>query len=370
MRFPIVKGITYNTVGLNYIKKNCRVKLDDIDGIERYVNGELNDKERKIVESLFIDGETNIYLRDRINKDWDLMLQNTELKDVNTKHILGRIHRVIHEEETNKKNKPLRKILQVYMRVAAILMIPLLLAGSLIYYYVYDKYLKNTGEEVITTIFAPYGSRVSFNLPDGTIGMLNSGSSLTYRLPFSHNRNVKMEGEGWFEVNRDENHPFEISAGNSKIKVLGTSFNVSAYPAENYVEVVLLQGEVEFLDTVGKEKETILPSERLVFRNGNISKSVTDPSKYSSWTEGKLIFRGDGMAEVARRIERWYNVKVKLADSELEKYSFHATFEDDKLDDLLRLLSMTSPIKYKIAPSKILTDGTYEKEVVTIFLRN
>ena len=54
----------------------------------------------------------------------------------------------------------------------------------------------------------------------------------------------------------------------------------------------------------------ILPSERLIFQNGNISKSVTDPEKYNAWTEGKLVFRGDPMAEVARRIERWYNVKI------------------------------------------------------------
>ena len=66
---------------------------------------------------------------------------------------------------------------------------------------------------------------------------------------------------------------------------------------------------------------------------------------------GKLVFRGDRMLEVARRIERWYNVDVNIADKELEKYSFRGTFQDDKLDDVLRLLSMTSPIKYEITPT-------------------
>jgi len=75
------------------------------------------------------------------------------------------------------------------------------------------------------------------------------------------------------------------------------------------------------------------------------------------------------MVEVARRIERWYNVKVILADKELEKYSFRGTFEDDKLEDVFRLLAMTSPIKYKITPRTLLPDGSYEKEIVTVSLK-
>jgi ferric-dicitrate binding protein FerR (iron transport regulator) len=126
---------------------------------------------------------------------------------------------------------------------------------------------------------------------------------------------------------------------------------------------------VEFQDNKGDEMVTMLPSERLVFHNGKICKSVTDPAKYNAWTGGKLVFRGDPMVEVARRIERWYNVKVELADKEIEKYSFRATFEDDKLEDVLHLLSMTSPIKYHITPRKLLADGTYEKEKVTIYLK-
>ncbi len=99
---------------------------------------------------------------------------------------------------------------------------------------------------VTSTIYAPFGARVSFSLPDGTTGMLNSGSKLSYSLPFKNNRQIKLEGEAWFEVRHDEEYPFEIRTGNSTLKVLGTSFNMSAYPDENYVEVVLQNGKVEF----------------------------------------------------------------------------------------------------------------------------
>lgn len=255
------------------------------------------------------------------------------------------------------------------MRVAAVMLLPLIVAGGLTYSYLSHKYPTGIEKEVISVIYAPLGSRVSFNLPDGTAGMLNSGSQLTYSIPFTNNRNVKLEGEAWFEVERDKDHPFKISAGNSIVKVLGTSFNMSAYPNENYIEVVLQDGEVEFLDDKGIERVSLLPSERLVLHNGEIKKSVTDPAKYSAWKEGMLVFRGDPMAEVARRIERWYNIKINIADKELEKYSFRGTFEDDKLEDVLRFLTMTSPIAYKVTPSKLMPDGTFKKEEVTIYKR-
>lgn len=343
------------------------MKQEDIDRIERYITGEADDKEREYVESLFINGESNLYLRNRINQDWDLMLRDAEQKDVHTRYILDRIHHVIRKEETNKNKRPLRKLLRVYMKAAAVLLIPLLFAGSLLYRYVSDKYLKNTGEEAITNIYAPYGSRVSFTLPDGTTGMLNSSSSLTYRLPFTKNRKVKLEGEAWFEVKKDDQSPFLVDAGNSVVCVLGTSFNISAYPNESYVEIVLADGEVEFRDNISGQIEIIKPSERLINKEGNINKSYVEPEKYSAWTEGKLIFKGDPMDEVARRIERWYNVKVIIADKELLKYSFRATFEDDRLEDVLRYLTMTSPISYRITPRTMLHDGSFNKEKIIIY---
>ena len=345
------------------------MKENDLDKIERYINGVADDNDKARVETLFLSGEDNHTLRNSLEKDWNIMLRDTSPSEVNLSHLLDRVHHIIRKNETLKRQKPLQKFIRIYMRAAAILLLPLLVAGGLAYSYFGNHGKTPIDRQVISTIYAPLGARVSFNLPDGTTGMLNSGSHLSYSLPFNNNREVSLEGEAWFEVCRDENHPFEIGTGNSTVKVLGTSFNVSAYPAENYVEVVLQQGKVEFQDNKGDEKVTMLPSERLVFQNGNISKSVTDPAKYNAWTEGKLVFRGDLMAEVARRIERWYNVKVELADKEIEKYSFRATFEDDKLKEVLRLLSMTSPIRYQITPRKLLADGTYEKEKITIYLK-
>ena len=346
------------------------MKENDLEKIERYIKGLTNDQENAWVESLFLDGENNYFLKNSLEKDWDAIVENTSISKVNLNHLLMEVHHIIRKNEILKNQRPLQKFIRIYMKTAAILLLPLLITGGLVFYYSGVHGLTKPDRESISTIYAPLGARVSFILPDSTTGMLNSGSSLSYSLPFNNNRHINLEGEAWFEVTRDEKNPFEIKTGNSTVKVLGTSFNLSAYPVENYVEVVLQKGRVDFKDNKGDKEMTVLPSERLVFENGDICKTVTDPAKYNSWTQGKLVFRNDPMSEVARRIERWYNAKVVLNDKELEKYSFRGTFQDDKLEDVLRFLSLTSPIKYKITPRLLLADGTYEKEIITICIKN
>ena len=252
------------------------------------------------------------------------------------------------------------------MKAAAILLLPLLIT-ALVYKFMESRPADD--QPVSASIYAPLGARVSFNLPDGTTGMLNSGSRLSYSLPFNSNRKVSLNGEAWFDVYHDEQHPFEITSGTSVVKVFGTRFNISAYPDESYVEVVLEEGKVSYKNQEVSEEFAMLPSERLIFKDGNISKSVADPGKYKAWTEGKLVFRGDPMGEVARRIERWYNVEVNIADKGLNKYSFRGIFLDDTLEDVLKYLSMTSPIRYSISPREMMQDGTFKKEEVTIYLK-
>jgi transmembrane sensor len=342
---------------------------EESEKIGRYIDGQADESEKTWVESQLMNGEDNSNLKHLLRDDWDNMLRESSPSGVNLDHILDYIHHLVRINESILRQRPGQKIIRIYMIIAAILLLPLLLTGGLLYSYLDNKDKIPTDQQVTTTIFAPLGARVSFNLPDGTTGMLNSGSRLSYSLPFKNNRHVMLEGEAWLDVTQNKEYPFEIKTGNSTVKVLGTIFNISAYPAENYVEVVLQQGKVEFLDYTGDVKATILPSERLTFKNGTITRTVTDPAKYNAWTEGKLVFRGDPMDEVARRIERWYNVQVVLGDKELEKYSFRATFEDDRLNDVLRFLSMTSPIGYRITPRKPQSDGSFGKEVVTFYLK-
>jgi ferric-dicitrate binding protein FerR (iron transport regulator) len=342
---------------------------NEIEQIERYINGTADAKEIAFIESLFSDGVNNLGLYDHLKEEWESGTSHEIPSDAVLNNMLDHVHHLIRNKENQRRNLFIPRFVRAFSKVAAVLLLPLLLAGGLTIGYLLQSPDATLEQSVSSVIHAPMGSRVSFNLPDGTKGWLNSGSSLTYSIPFNSKRNVALIGEAWFDVTHDQEHPFEISAGQSKVKVLGTSFNVSAYQDAQYIEVVLLQGKVEFYRDSQAEKISILPSQKLVYSNGKVVMTTTDPSKYEAWTEGKLVFRGDNMAEVARRIERWYNVKVILADQELERYSFRATFEDDSLEEVLRLLGLTSPIDYKIAPRVMKPDGTIDKVIVSLYRR-
>ncbi len=346
------------------------IQKSDIEKLERYSKGIVTEEEKKCIYSLFSENEDRREFREYILLEWEDYLREHEDDNYNLSYLLDRIHHKIHFNENLKKRTVVRKIYRWYSIVAAVLLIPLLIASAILFVNTERKEKLVTENPVKSTLFAPLGARISFSLPDGTQGWLNSGSSLEYSTPFNNNRQVTILGEAWFDVTHDATHPFEIFTGNSKVKVLGTKFNLNAYPEEKYVEVVLEEGKVQFSTPGLSAGVEMKPDERLVFKDGAVNIGTTDASKYSAWIEGKLVFRGDPMTEVTRQIERWYNVDVKLVDKELEKYVIRGTFQDDSLEEVLRYLCMTSPIRYRILDRKILDDGTLQKQKVLIYRKN
>ncbi len=343
------------------------INKNDIEKLKRFSEGLSNKEEEKYIYSLFSENEDNVEFKQRIQMEFNEYLKNHPNENHNLSYLLDRIHHTIHKNENRKKPTVVKLIYRWYSVAAAVLLIPLLIAGGIWFNGQNQQETFITESPVTSTLFAPLGSRIRFALPDGTMGWLNSGSSLEYQLPFSNNRQVAVKGEAWFDVAHDAIHPFEVAAGNSKIKVLGTKFNLNAYPEEKYVEVVLEQGKVEFSIPGNPTNVEMKPNERLVYSSGTINIKGTDSYKYSAWKEGKLVFRGDPMVEVARRIERWYNVDVVLVDKDIEKDVIRGTFQDDSLEDVFRYLCMTSPMRYRIVGRKMLDDGTFQKKKVLLY---
>lgn len=341
----------------------------DIEKLERFSKGLSNTEEEKSIRSFFLENEDNSEFKQQIRNNFDEYLKNNPDENHNLSYLLDRIHHIIHKNENQKKDKVVKRIYRWYSAAAAVLLIPLIIAGG---FWVSNQNQEETviaEAPVISTLFAPLGARISFSLPDGTQGWLNSGSSLEYSLPFNNNRQITILGEAWFDVAHDANHPFEIVAGESKVKVLGTKFNLNAYSEDKYIEVVLEEGKVEFSISGQSSAIEMKVDERLVYSNGAINIDKTDAAKYAAWKEGKLVFSGDSMTEVARRIARWYNVDVELADKELEKYVIRGTFQDDSLEEVFHYLCMTSPIRYRIQDGKMLADGTWQKQKILVYKR-
>ncbi|MEN8118549.1 MAG: FecR domain-containing protein [Bacteroidota bacterium] len=342
----------------------------DIEKLQRFSKGLSDAEEEKYIYSLFTENEGNREFKQHVQKEFNEYLKNNPDVNYNLSYLLDRIHHTIHNNENQKKITVVKKIYRWYSVAAAVLLIPVLIAGGI--WFTQQNHEEPTLAEspVTSTLFAPLGSRINFSLPDGTNGWLNSGSSLEYQLPFNSNRQIEILGEAWFDVAHDANHPFEITAGNSKVKVLGTKFNLNAYPEEKYMEVVLEEGKVQFSVSGHSSGIEMKPNERLILSDGAININVTDASKFTAWKEGKLVFRSDPMEEVARRIERWYNVDIQLVDEELKNHVFRGTFQDDSLEEVLHYLSMTSPIRYRIIERKLMDDGTVQKKKVLLYKKN
>lgn len=254
-----------------------------------------------------------------------------------------------------------------FRRAAAFLIVPLTLAFLA---YVYLTPRQHPEPISLAEIQCPLGVRTRFTLPDGTTGYLNSGSSLTYQVPFNDTRQVSLIGEAYFDVTKQHNTPFIVQTNNLNIKVLGTSFNVIAYLDEPSEEVILQTGKLEVLSKSGNQICQLNPDQKVLLKSENNSTTKSDviASQYTSWKEGRLIFRNEDMGQVARRLSRWYNAEIIITDSLLLSYTFYATFQDEQLDEVLKMLTITSPISWQEMKRKINSDGSYTKRKIILKL--
>lgn len=260
-------------------------------------------------------------------------------------------------------------ILFYWQRIAAILLLPVILL-SIAYYFFNDTADGDTA--AWQTIFTPPGIKSQTQLPDGTKVWLNSDSRLSYPIAFKNDkRQVKLEGEAFFEVVKNTRRPFYVDLGRIGIEVTGTKFNAINYKEEKQTEVILASGKINLLDQQGNQIRVVTamkPGEKAIFReaSGKIAVQNVDTEKYTSWIHGRLIFRDDSMTEVVRRLSRWFNVEIDIADPAIAQYVYTATFGEETIEQILDLFKRTSPIQYAIVPAPRKDDGSFVKQRIIL----
>jgi len=277
-----------------------------------------------------------------------------EIKSINVNNAFDKVsNRINTRSKTNR-------IITSITRVAAVFTLPLLV------FTIWSLFSKNNthviAENSITwqEIQSPVGMRSHIVLPDGTDLWLNAGSKIRYGIPFiRENRQVDLIGEAFLCVVKNENSPFLVHTGNTDVKVLGTRFNVKAYPEDKQIEVALKKGSVEFYFTKNNGKKVfakLKPNDYLILNkeNNKVTKNNKDITKYISWHENVMIFDDTPMLEVASTLERWYGVKVVIASNEIKNYKFTTTFENEPLFRVLELLELSSPkLSISYTPGKM-----------------
>lgn len=258
-----------------------------------------------------------------------------------------------------------------FSRLAAVLFIPLLL-GTIWLGYHYRSFQSRTGSIEVNAAFGTYSQ---IKLPDGTAVWLNSGSTLTYPERFTGSeRKVQLSGEAYFEVHSDENMPFFVNTSSLVVKATGTRFNVMAYNDCDQHSVALAEGKVSVSGNGDSPlKTTVLkPDQVLVvdLNSGSGHVEQEEVYKYFAWKDGKLVFRNDMLSEVFKRIEKQYNVEIEIKGESLKQYRYRATFENETLDELLKLLSISSPLNYKVVDARHKPDGSFTRKKIIVTPNN
>ena len=330
---------------------------------DKYRNGNRSKETEKRFAKLFRNRSNELELKRKMRKDWNA-ISDEEVKGIDLSPILHKINYIINsEEQTGDKDKPLHKLWNWYTRVAAVFLLPVLILGGA--YLLLNQDLKT--EPSLVKVVAPMGSRIKTQLPDGSTCWLNSGTTLKYKIPFK-NRHVSLAGEAFFDVKEDASNPFRVEGKHSLVRVLGTRFNVEMWPDEDMTEVVLEKGQVELMPNNTNRTFNMKPGEKLAYnsKNKSFQRKQVDPKYYSAWIDGKLILRGENINQMARELERWFNITVILKDQALKDYTFRATFENESLEEVLHLLERSSPIEYKIIDNQQKQNKTFTKKKVII----
>ncbi|MDR1200517.1 MAG: FecR domain-containing protein [Tannerellaceae bacterium] len=313
--------------------------------IDNYLFNLLSDEEKQLVLKE-LDGDKALQqeFADKLNTLSLVMTQEKEGDKVYAQ-------RKYKDFKQKARNVFIRRIALQAVRYAAVI----LLAIGL--FSLYQYYGNKLSEPEYACFEAPIGQRARLSLPDGTIVWLNAGSKLEYPSDFSaENRNVNLDGEGYFEVFGNEKYPFTVQTALSEIKVLGTKFNVKSYKRETSF-ITLLEGKVGITTSDKRNKLTLKPNEQVSISeaNGKITLSrQIKTEEVKAWIFGEFAYVNQPLSGIARDLERQFNVKISIPDRQLSEdlFTTKSTYNETLIQFLDRLKE-TRELDYEMEGNNI-----------------
>ena len=253
---------------------------------------------------------------------------------------------------------PYRKSYLAYKVVVLLLVV---ITTFLIYLCQLPGWLKGPKVTYLEKMTLP-GQKSTILLSDGSRVLLNSGSKLKYPEKFAdHNRELTLEGEGFFQVTGNGQKPFIVRSGKLVTTVLGTSFNIKAYPEDPKIEVAVAAGKVEVRSA---ENDSIQP--HLLTPNtiatynpavNQIKVDSLDIREFIAWKEGVVKFDGVRFNEVAKTLEKWYGVTVTLENEQIGNCVIFGEFENVSLNSLMQVMQLAIDIEYQFTAEGLIVSG-------------
>lgn len=334
----------------------------DWQRIARYLANETTDDERRAVDEWLAESEANRQAFRSIQQHWthtQTDLPDSDPASVWDRHIAPRL---LADELAETPVLPLHSSLPWWQRRAGQWRVAAAVAGILLgSYALYYRFQREPTPQVAQN---PVGKRSLITLSDGSRVWLNADSKLEYPKKFSGSlREVRLVGEAFFDVTHNPSQPFVIRLETASIRVLGTSFNVRAYPGDASVKTTVVTGRVAFVpnkpaQTVDASRPPadtvfVLPNHHVIqqLQTRAVMEEMVVAQKETAWKDNRLVFDQTPMHEVARTLERWYGTRVTLETPALTNCPLTATFEGQSLREVMDLMTRTGRFHYT------LTDG-------------
>ena len=310
---------------------------ENIEGlISRYLNGKCSAEEQNELIAWIEESPSNSKEYFEIKDTWD-SLQNS-------REAAGEQLALFYKNQYAKAYETKRIWIRSLSAIAAVLLVGLLATVLLP-----SKSGENKSAN-LQVFSVPLGSRSKVVLADGSIVNLNSGSELQFSSSFSpENRIVNLSGEAFFNVKTDKEHPFTVKTKDFDVKVTGTKFNVCSYNDNNYSTATLAEGIISLKMNKNSEIVKVEPGNKFQVDRKNDEHTLVEADVESeiAWKDDEFIFRNIPFPELAKRLERWYDVRLNYQDTRLQNYNFTGKFKNQEtIWQVLDALKLISPIDY------------------------
>lgn len=315
--------------------------------IEKYLSGNANSAEQKLVDDFF-DAQQIKHATEHYSLS-DEMWSSIEGR------IKERIHTPSYSEQTAKRS-------HIFSNTKVLVSLIILMAFSLAVLLTYKETdsIDTDKVEMLSSV-ALKGQKSIITLTDGSKVYLNSGSSISYPKVFANGvREITLVGEAFFEVARDEQKPFIVNSGNVTTQVLGTSFNIQAFPNQE-ISVTVATGKVQVQTKEKNGKNNfasviLSPNQRVVYNpiNESLITSEVSVERFTAWKSNIIYFEDTSIEDAAKLLEQWYNVSIEFENSQIKYCIINGQYKDQSLGNVLKSIQYMYNIEYEfITQNKI-----------------
>lgn len=306
--------------------------MDKYSLLEKFFSGQSTEEENNVLSKIFKDGGEDIF-DEYCRRKWaenDCRIPTS---------VKARIRQSLFTKMPRVKWRRVIASASAVLAAAVILFMCML----------WSRPSENAAPEIFE-IVAERGQKSSVTLPDGSRVMINSASTISYTSDYNvKDRNVFLSGEAYFDVASNADIPFVVHADKVSVTALGTEFNVKAYAEDPYVVTTLVEGSVR--TEAGTQYELLTRAQEASYNKEAdvlLAYDVKDISRAVPWIRNELLFENESLADIAVTLERMYNVTIVFEDEAAKGYSYTGLIRNNSLQNVLELISSTSPVGYKM----------------------